>query len=241
MLMGDVGWSFALEVVFRAGFMYLVLLIFMRLMGKRLAAGLSITELAVILTLGAAAGMPMQSVKQGLLPSAVVLLVGLIFQQGLSRLSFQSRRLEVISLGDVVVLLEEGRLLMDALHRAQLSNGKLFAALRAQGIRHLGQLRRVYLEASGQFSVILYREQRPGLSIMPQGGDPIAGLKRLDGCEACGRCGYCPADRQALAAVCPHCHSREREDATILLARPGGREKTRTDGQPPGHSGMGPG
>lgn len=240
MLMGDVGWSFALEVVFRAGFMYLALLIFMRLMGKRLAAGLSITELAVILTLGAAAGMPMQSVKQGLLPSAVVLFVGLVFQQGLARLSFWSRRLELISLGDVVPLLKEGRLLMDELHRAQLSNDKLFAALRAQGIYHLGQLRRVYLEASGQFSVILYREQRPGLSIMPEGGDPLVGLERVAERRACRRCGYCPGD-EVLPSVCPHCRSRERQDATVLRTSTGARQATAADREPSAQAGAKPG
>lgn len=215
LIIGDVTWSFALDVVLRAVFVYLLLLFFMRLMGKRLAAGLSITELAVILTLGAAAGLPLQSAKQGLLPAAVVLLVGLVFQRGLSRLSFRSRWLEIVSLGDVMVLVQEGRLLIDKLHATQLSNAKLFAALRSQSILHLGQLRRVYLEASGQFSVILYREQRPGLAIMPTAEVEFVGLKRLPERDLCRRCGYCPDGKEPLPATCPHCRGTERENAVV--------------------------
>lgn len=217
LLMGDVGWLFAVEVVFRTVFVYLLLLVLMRLMGKRLAAGLSITELAVILTLGAAVGLPLQSVKQGLLPSVVVLLVGLMFQRGLSGLSFRSRRLEVMSLGDVIVLVHDGRLLMEKLHGTQLSNAKLFAALRSQGVLHLGQLRRVYLEASGQFSVVLFRQPQPGLSIMPPSHDALSGLMRHKGHVGCGRCGYCPEDGQELKNLCPYCGSEDRQDVVSIL------------------------
>ncbi len=232
LIIGDVTWSFAPDVVLRAVFVYLLLLFFMRLMGKRLAAGLSITELAVILTLGAAAGLPLQSAKQGLLPAAVVLFVGLVFQRGLSRLSFRSRWLEIMSLGDVMVLVQEGRLLIDKLHATQLSNAKLFAALRSQGILHLGQLRRVYLEASGQFSVILYREQRPGLAIMPTAEVEFVGLKRLPDRELCLRCGYCPDDKEPLPATCPHCRGAERDKA--VLQDDGAR--SRGPKMPPGSS-----
>jgi uncharacterized membrane protein YcaP (DUF421 family) len=59
-LIGDGPWAFLIEVLPRAIVMYALLLISMRLMGKRVAAQLSITELAVILMLGAAIGVPIQ-------------------------------------------------------------------------------------------------------------------------------------------------------------------------------------
>lgn len=59
-LIGDGPWAFLLEVVVRAALVYVLLLVAMRMMGKRVAAQLSITELAVILMLGAAIGVPIQ-------------------------------------------------------------------------------------------------------------------------------------------------------------------------------------
>lgn len=60
LLIGDGPWAFLVEVIPRAVVMYLLLLVAMRLMGKRVAAQLSITELAVILMLGAAIGVPIR-------------------------------------------------------------------------------------------------------------------------------------------------------------------------------------
>jgi uncharacterized membrane protein YcaP (DUF421 family) len=58
-LIGENPWSFLLEVALRSGIIYVVLFITMRLMGKRMAAQLSVSELAVMITLGAAVGVPL--------------------------------------------------------------------------------------------------------------------------------------------------------------------------------------
>lgn len=220
LLMGDASWSFAAEVALRALVVYVMLLGFMRLMGKRLAAGLSITELAVILTLGAAGGLPLESVDQGVLPTAVVLVVGLGFQRGLSLLSFQNRWFEVVSLGDVVALLIEGSLQPGPLKASQLSNAKLFSVLRPQGILHLGQARRVYLEASGQLSVITYLRERPGLSIVPGDIEKALGLRRVPAIWACSRCGrtrQVPSDNyESAKPACENCGGKDWEQAVCL-------------------------
>jgi uncharacterized membrane protein YcaP (DUF421 family) len=52
LLLGDYPWWFLLEVLLRSWLIYIVLFITMRLMGKRMAAQLSISELAVMITLG---------------------------------------------------------------------------------------------------------------------------------------------------------------------------------------------
>src|SRR3954470_11540279 len=51
------GW-FVGEVVMRAVLIYVVLLLILRMLGKRTAGQMSITELAVVVTLGAAVGVP---------------------------------------------------------------------------------------------------------------------------------------------------------------------------------------
>jgi uncharacterized membrane protein YcaP (DUF421 family) len=84
LLMGDAPWAFLLEIVFRTAAIYIVLFTVMRLMGKRMAAQLSISELAVMITLGAAIGVPLQTPAQGLLPAGILLVSALIFQRGVS-------------------------------------------------------------------------------------------------------------------------------------------------------------
>src|SRR6195952_5887933 len=94
LLIGDGPWAFLAEVVPRAIVMYLLLLVSMRLMGKRVAAQLSITELAVILMLGAAIGVPIQVSSQGVLPAVVVLLTVVFMQRASSRAAVRWRRVE---------------------------------------------------------------------------------------------------------------------------------------------------
>lgn len=57
-LVGEPGWGFLLEAAIRAICVYAMLLVVMRLIGKRMAGQMSRTEIAVIVTLGAAVGAP---------------------------------------------------------------------------------------------------------------------------------------------------------------------------------------
>ena len=58
-LLGDEDWYFIPEIMFRTLLMYLVVLIGLRVLGKRGVKQLSIFELVVIISLGSAAGDPM--------------------------------------------------------------------------------------------------------------------------------------------------------------------------------------
>jgi uncharacterized membrane protein YcaP (DUF421 family) len=162
-LIGENPWSFLLEVSVRSAIIYVVLFITMRLMGRRMAAQLSVSELAVMITLGAAVGVPLQTVEQGLLSAAVLLVCALVFQRGLSTLSFRRRSIEVRIQGDVTLLLIDGRLLMGNLTASRLTPARIFSELQTQGVSQLGELRRVYLESTGDLSIVRFKRPRYGL------------------------------------------------------------------------------
>jgi len=92
LLVGQGPWWSLIEVILRAMLIYALLLVIMRLMGKRVASQLSISELAVVVTLGAAVGVPMQVQDRGMLPAVLILLVALGFQRGISLWAFRIRR-----------------------------------------------------------------------------------------------------------------------------------------------------
>ncbi|MGI4859822.1 MAG: DUF421 domain-containing protein [Janthinobacterium lividum] len=205
LLIGDAPWAFLIEVLWRAVALYVLLLIFMRLMGKRVAAQLSINETAVVLMLGAAIGLPIQVLSQGILPAVVVLATTTFLQRGLSWLSNRYRAVEVLSHGDVALLLQDGRMLLDRLRQCQLSREMLSSELRAHDIEHLGQLRRVYLEASGSLSLVRYATARPGLSLSPDKKDALCDKLYLPDYQACWACGHVEAMRDAPRDPCRHC------------------------------------
>ena len=74
-LLGEVPWSFLIEVVIRIGFIYLLLMVAMRLMGKRMASTLSNSELAALVSLAAAVGVPMLAPDRGMLPALIIAII----------------------------------------------------------------------------------------------------------------------------------------------------------------------
>src|SRR5687767_14213450 len=75
MFLGEVPPEFLIEVIIRMAFLYLLLIFAMRLLGHRMASQLSRNELAALVSLAAAIGVPILAPDRGLLPALVIALV----------------------------------------------------------------------------------------------------------------------------------------------------------------------
>jgi uncharacterized membrane protein YcaP (DUF421 family) len=202
LLIGDTSWLFLLEIIYRAAIVYVVLLVAMRIMGKRMAAQLGIGELAVILMLGAAISAPIQMPTQGLLPAVVILGTVAALQRGVSVWSFHRRKVELGIHGDVRTIVLDGRLLLDALRQTKLSRDMVLSQLRSQRVWQLGELRRVYLEPAGGFSIIRYAHATPGLSVSPSKNGKDWPARPVGQLAVCGTCG---GTWQPGQTACPWC------------------------------------
>ncbi|WP_437675683.1 DUF421 domain-containing protein [Sorangium sp. So ce131] len=190
MLRGETPWSFAIEVLVRVVFIYLILVVSMRLMGRRMAKQMSRNELAALVSLAAAIGPAMQAPDRGLLPAALVALLVVGMQRGLASLAARYRRFEQITQGNVATLIADGCLDHRAIASSLLTRDRVFAQLRSQGLEHLGQVDRLHLEANGSFTTLKAQEDRPGLSLLPAwDGDAHRAQPEATGVRACEGCG----------------------------------------------------
>ncbi|WP_437812603.1 DUF421 domain-containing protein [Sorangium sp. So ce1078] len=197
MLRGQTPWIFAAEVLLRVVVIYLILVVSMRLMGRRMAKQMSRNELVALVSLAAAVGPAMQAPDRGLLPTALVALFVVGMQRGLALLSAHNRRIEKVTQGEVTTLVADGRLDNHAISRALLSRDRVFAQLRSQGIEHLGQVDRLRLEANGAFSNIKANDERPGLSILPAWDeDAHREQPEAHDARACSGCGLVVSRRE---------------------------------------------
>src|SRR5215203_3912623 len=73
-LFGQAPPDFLLEVLIRSIVIYLLAMVVMRLLGKRMNGQLTIVELSVIVMMGAVLAVPMQIPDKGLLQGVIVLL-----------------------------------------------------------------------------------------------------------------------------------------------------------------------
>lgn len=150
--------------------MFLVVLIGLRLLGKRDVSQLSVFELGVIVGLESAAGDPMFYKDVGVLSCILVFAIIVALYHLLKYIIGKNDRLDKWVEGDPVDLVCDGKLLLDHLEKEPLTKEELFSQLRSNSISHLGQIKQAILEPSGQLSLFYYRDEevRFGLPVLPQ-------------------------------------------------------------------------
>lgn len=215
-ILGEVPWIFLLEVIVRIFFVYLLLMLSMRLMGKRMANTMSSVEIAALVSLAAAIGVPVLAPDRGLLPAVIIALVVVSIHRLIAHYSFKKQKFETIAQGDLSVLVEDGRLLLNVMQQNRLTRERLFAEFRSNGLHNLGRVRRAYLEASGNFTTMIFEDEKAGLSLIPRWDeDFLKEQPKADGTLVCGSCGTLAQHMVEQETKCPCCGSKDWRDAVF--------------------------
>jgi uncharacterized membrane protein YcaP (DUF421 family) len=218
LLLGELPAWFGVEAAIRLGLLYLLMLTALRLMGKRMAGQLSRTELAALVSMAAAIGLPILSPERGLLGSVVIAAVVVVGQRLVTRWAARRARVEQLLVGSVHTVVADGVLQLAALEHAVLSQEQVFAQLRGESLEHLGQVRRLYMEANGTFSLVEEEEPAPGLSLLPRQDEEFRHLQPVaPGQLACLACGQVVAADPHGPPGCPTCGASEWEPAVHAL------------------------
>lgn len=213
-LIGEVPWTFLFEVVIRITIIFLVLMVSMRLMGKRMAAQLTRNEMAALVSLAAAIGVPMADPTRGLLPIVIIAGVVIGVQVVISKRSGISSEFESAVLDDMDIVVKNGLMQLDVMERTKLTRERLYAELRSESICNLGKAERVYLEANGSFSIYKHENSKPGLSIIPPWDEDYFEEQSLvKDTYACRSCGKVERAQESPAFPCANCGSKEWSSA----------------------------
>jgi uncharacterized membrane protein YcaP (DUF421 family) len=205
LLFGDAPPVFMLEVFLRTIFIFIALLLALKLLGKRMTGQLSLIEMAVMLTLGAIVSVPMQIPERGIIQGVLILLLAVAFQRGLNYWTFKKGKVEKAILGSAHILVKDGVLQLQQLRKSRLSREQVFATLRNKEINNLGEVKRLYLEACGMFTVYRYCGLCEGLPIFPRQDTEFFKNKKAEaGTTACGNCGLVNEDNNPGCTNCGH-------------------------------------
>jgi uncharacterized membrane protein YcaP (DUF421 family) len=133
---------------------YLFLIVLLRVFGRRQLGQLTALDLVVILVLGSAVETSMihgdTSLVAGLISAATLLVINGV----LTLIFLRSPRLSHLVNGGPILLVHNGRVLDEHLHRVGLTLPDLEAAIRARGDLSATDLREVVLETDGTISVV---------------------------------------------------------------------------------------
>lgn len=211
-LFGDTGVGYLLVIAVRTFIMFLSILIFLRLLGKRGVKQLSVFELVVILGLGSAAGDPMIYKEIGVITAIVAFIVVVVCYKLLTILVFKYKPIEHLIEGKEVYIVREGVFAIDEFSKETLSKDEFFMELRQNGVYHLGQVEYAVLEVSGEVSVFFYEKEvtRFGLPILPDSLKKQVTTFKIGTHYACSFCGYTFENKKLGAVdICSRCGSKD--------------------------------
>lgn len=209
-LFNDQPLTFLLEVVFRSAVMFIVLLLTLKLAGKRGVRQLSIFEIVIIISLGSAAGDPMFYEEVGIIPAVTVFIVVISLYRLVTWLTGKSKKFETFIEGKPECLVHEGRFSYTKFEKASIAQDEFFMELRMHSIEHLGQVKYAYIEPSGSISVFFYADEqvKPGLPLLPEVYNTRSKTIPYSGTYSCSKCGF-TTHLDPGASVCTVCHNDE--------------------------------
>lgn len=137
----------------RTVFFYIILIVFLRIMGKRQLGELQTSEFVVTLLLANLAAIPMQASSipliSGLIPIATLLVLEMI----ISYITLKSRKLRMIISGRPIVVIENGKIKQNVLKELRISTDDLCQGLRLAGAGDISDINCACIEPNGQLSV----------------------------------------------------------------------------------------
>ncbi len=158
----------------RSILLYSLLILVIRLMGKRQIGQMEPTELVVTMLVADLASIPMQDGGIPLLSGVIPIITVLGMELVLSTLSLRSVKLRKFLCGKPVILIENGRILQRNLRRTRITLDELIGHLRQKDVLNLQSVQFAILETNGNLSVFPYPKEMPasakdaGVQVKPQ-------------------------------------------------------------------------
>ncbi len=157
---------------FRSIVLYIIVLIVMRLMGKREIGQLQPFELAISIMIADLASIPMTDTGIPIFNGIIPILGLLIMHLLISMINLKSSRAREIICGRPSILIYRGKISEKSLRKERFTINELEERLRGNNVINLGDVEYAILETSGQVTVIQKPNKRNTIpqdfNIMPE-------------------------------------------------------------------------
>lgn len=148
-------------VLIRTIILYLLIIVGIRLLGKRQIGELEPSELVLALIIADLASVPMQDNGIPLLSGVIPIVTLLAVASILSVLTVRSIRFRVLLCGRPSIVVENGVVQERELRRNRFTIDELLEELRGQGYADFQSVKFAVLETNGRLSVLPYAAEKP--------------------------------------------------------------------------------
>lgn len=144
-----------MDVVIRAAAVYLVLLVVLRVAGKRTMAQVTTFDFILLLIIGDAVADALLGEDSSVTAAALVVTTLVIMERLSDYISWRLPRFKRALESVPVVLVQDGRPIQDVMDRERMSPDDVLSAARAtQGLESMAQIKWAVLETSGEISIV---------------------------------------------------------------------------------------
>ena len=145
----------------RTVILYILIMVCLRLLGKRQIGELEPSELVLTMMLSDLAAVPMQDFGIPLLAGVIPILTLLALSVLLSQLSLHHLRFRELLCGTPSVLIANGVLQQETMRKNRYTLDELLEELREQGYFNIADIKFAVLETSGQLSILPWANTQP--------------------------------------------------------------------------------
>lgn len=150
-----------ITAVVRTVILYLLIIVGIRLMGKRQIGQLEPSELVLSLLIADLAAVPMQDFGIPLLMGIIPILTLLCLSTILSVLTVKSIRFRALLCSRPSIVVQDGQILIREMVKNRFTVDELMEELRVAGITDLSSVKYAVLETTGRISVLPKAEEKP--------------------------------------------------------------------------------
>lgn len=141
-------------VMLRTIILYFIVVLSMRLMGKRQIGQLQPFELAIAIMISDLASLPMQDLKIPLIYGVIPILTLLLLQTLITIIQLKSEFFRTIISGCPSLIIKHGNVDINELKKQRLTFNDLMEELRLKGFYNIEDIEYAIFETSGQLSII---------------------------------------------------------------------------------------
>ncbi len=150
-----------LNIFLRTIILYLLIVILMRLTGKRQIGQLELTELVTAFMISELAASPISDNSIPLLYGVIPAVTLVCLEVFLSYISLKSRTFRKMVAGKALPLVNKGKIDKDQMNKARITLEELLSAMRCNGLSNMSDIEYAFLEPNGTISVIAKSQKSP--------------------------------------------------------------------------------
>ena len=224
--------------VVRTVILYILLVIAMRLMGKRQLGELQPTELVVTLLLSDLAAVPMQENGLPLLNGVLPILVLVSLELLISGFMLKFPAVAKLVSGSPLPIIRDGKVNEQVMRRLRITVDDLLETLRQQNVFDIRQVQYAIAETNGHISVYLYPRFQPATAgdVQKEPADEMPIVVVSDGNLCDWGIRLCGLTEEKLETILQK-HRCRREDVFLLTVTPQGQHYLLTRGDVKGGGG----